>query len=173
MEQYATAPAGFMTGGRARNVLAQLARFEAPFLDTAGLTSHRDTTLAAARRHLFTFMARTGMAFWVWPKEIWVEVIQTAPGRTHTSGTRFWMLLLAYFFSDMLYIGASTVYGAMAEIIFGHSVVEAEVNKVRMPLVEAGYAADQKEGGRLHWVTALCMLINRHPFVDTFSLSSS
>jgi hypothetical protein len=62
MEQYATAPVGFMTGGRARNVLAQLARFEAPFLDTAGLTPHMDTTLAAARRHLFTFMARTGMA---------------------------------------------------------------------------------------------------------------
>jgi len=169
MEHYATAPAGFMTGGRARNVLAQLARFEAPFLDTAGLTSHMDTTLAAARRHLFTFMARTGMAFWAWPKEIWVEVIQTASGRTHTSGTRFWMLLLAYFFSDMLYIGASTVYGAMAAIIFGHSVVEAEVNKVRTPLVEAGYAADQKEGGRLQWVRALCMLINRHPFVATFS----
>src|SRR2546425_3775697 len=83
MEQYATAPAGFMTGGRARNVLHQLARFEAPFLDTAGLTPHMDTTLAAARRHLFTSMARTGLAFWAWPQEIWVEVIQTAPGRTH------------------------------------------------------------------------------------------
>jgi len=169
MEQSATAPAAFMTGGRARNVLAQLARFEAPFLETAGLTSHMDTTLAAARRHLFTFMARTGTAFWAWPKEIWREVIQTAPGRTHTSGTRFCMLLLAYFFSDMLYIGASTVYGALAEIIFGHSVVEAEVNKVRTPLVEAGYAPDQKAGGRLQWVTALCMLINRHPVVETVS----
>ncbi len=169
MEQYATAPAGFMTGGRARNVLTQLARCEAPFLDTAGLTPHMDTTLAAARRHLFTFMARTGMTFWAWPKEIWVEVIQTAPGRTHTSGTRFWMLLLAYLFCDMLYIGASTVYGAMAEVIFGQSVVEAEVNKVRTPLVEAGYAADQKAGGRLQWITALCMLINRHPVVETFS----
>jgi hypothetical protein len=114
-------------------------------------------------------MARTGLAFWAWPQEIWVEVIQTAPGRTHTSGTRFWMLLLAYLFCDMLYIGASTVYGAMAEVIFGHSVVEAEVNKVRTPLVEAGYAADQKAGGRLQWITALCMLINRHPFVETFS----
>ena len=128
-----------------------------------------DTTIAAARRHLFTFMARTGVAFWAWPKATWVEVIQAAPGRTHTSGTRFWMLFLAYFFGDMLYIGASTVYGAMAEIIFGRSVVEAEVNKVRMPLVVAGYAADQKAGGRLQWVTALCMLINRSPFVETFS----
>jgi len=169
MEQYATAPAGFMTGGRARNVLHQLARFEAPFLDTAGLTPHMDTTLAAARRHLFTSMARTGLAFWAWPQEIWVEVIQTAPGRTQTSGTRFWMLLLAYLFCDMLYIGASTVYGAMAEVIFGQSVVETEVNTVRTPLVEAGYAADQKQGGRLQWVTCFCMLINRNPLVETFS----
>ncbi len=169
MESYASAPAGFMTGGRARNVLAQLTRFEAPFLATANLTPHMDTTLAAARRHLFTFMVRTGLAFWAWPKAVWVEVIESAPGRKHTSGTRFWMLLLAYFFGDMLYIGASTVYGAMAAIVFGPSVVEAEMNKVRIPLVTAGYAADQQEGGRLHWVTALCMLLNRHPSVATFS----
>jgi integrase len=43
------------------------------------------------------------------------------------------------------------------------------VNKVRAPLVEAGYAADQKEGGRLQWVTALCMLVNRHPSIEAFS----
>src|SRR5258708_15406381 len=66
-------------------------------------------------------------------------------------------------------MGGADVDGAMAEMIVGHRVVEAEVNKVRTPLVEAGYAADQKEGGRLQWVTALCMLINRHPFVETFS----
>src|SRR6266568_1543994 len=61
---------------------------------------------------------------WAWPKEIWIEVIQTALGRTHTSGTRFWMLLLAYLFCDMFYTAAATVYGAMAEVIFGRSVVE-------------------------------------------------
>ena len=70
------------------------------------------------------------------------------------------MLLLSYLFCDVLYIGASTVYGTIAELIFGKSVVATEVNKVRTPLVEAGYAADQKEGGRLQWVTALCMLVN-------------
>ena len=110
-----------------------------------------------------------GWLDFAWPQESWVEVIQTAPGRTHTSGTRFWMLLLAYLFCDMLYIGASTVYGAMAEVIFGQSVVETQVNTVRTPLVEAGYAADQKQGGRLQWVTCLCMLINHHPLVETFS----
>jgi hypothetical protein len=63
MEQYATAPPGYMTAGRARNVLRQLGRFEVPFLDTVSLTPHMDTTLAAARRHLFSAMTRTGLAF--------------------------------------------------------------------------------------------------------------
>src|SRR5207245_6952080 len=79
------------------------------------------------------------------------------------------MLLLAYLFCDVLYIGASTVYGTIAELIFGKSVVATEVNKVRTPLVEAGYAADQKEGGRLQWLTALCMLVNRNPSLEAFS----
>jgi len=169
MEQYVTAPAKFMTGGRARNLLHQLARFETPFLDTVRLTPHMDTTLAAARRYLFTSMLQTGVAFWTWSEETWVEVIKAAPGAKHTSGTRFWMLLLAYFFCDVLYIGSSTVYGAMAEVVFGQKVVETEVDKVRTPLVEAGYAADQKEGGRLQWIAALCMLMNRNPFVESFS----
>ena len=85
MEQYATAIAGFMTGGRARNVLNQLARFDTPFLDTVRLAPHTDTAVAAGRRYLFRYMAQTGLAFWAWPKAIWVEVIEAAPGRTHAS----------------------------------------------------------------------------------------
>ena len=169
MQQYATAPASFMTGGRARNVLHRLERFEAPFLDIVRLTSPMDTTVTAARRYLFSWMVEKEQAFWAWPQDVWVEVIQHAPGVKHTSGTRFWMLLLSYLFCDVLYIGASTVYGTIAELIFGKSVVATEVNKVRTPLVEAGYAADQKEGGRLQWVTALCMLVNRHPSIEAFS----
>ncbi len=79
------------------------------------------------------------------------------------------MLLLAYLFCDVLYVGAFTAYGAMAEVIFGQSMVATEVDKVRTPLVEAGYAADQKEGGRLQWLTTLCMLVNRNPSIEAFS----
>ena len=60
-------------------------------------------------------------------------------------------------------------YGAMAEVIFGQSRVATEVDKVRTPLVEAGYAADQKEGGRLQWLTTVCMLVNRNPSIEAFS----
>lgn len=169
MEQYATARTGFMTGGRARNVLNQLARFDTPFLDTVRLRPHTDTAVAAGRRHLFGYMAQTGLAFWAWPKAVWVEAIEAASGRTHASGTRFWMLLLAYLFCDVLYVGTSTVYWPMAETIFGRTLAEAEVSKVRSHLVAAGYAGDQRAGGKLRWVTALCMLVNRNPCVETFS----
>ena len=169
MEQYATAPATFMTGGRARNVLHRLARFETPFLEVVGLSAHMDTTLTAGRRYLFTWMVQKGLAFWSWPKEVWVEVIQAAPGAKHASGTRFWMLLLAYLFGDVLYIGTATVYWPMAATIFGQALAETEVNKVRAQLLAAGYAGDQRKEGRLRWITALCMLVNRNPLVETFS----
>src|SRR5579859_2800548 len=58
MQQYATAPASFMTGGRARNLLHRLQRFEAPFMDVVRLTSPIDTTVTAARRYLFTWMVQ-------------------------------------------------------------------------------------------------------------------
>src|SRR5581483_3290528 len=143
MEQYAASPASFMTGGRARNVLHTLKRFETPFMDIVQLTSPMDTTVTAARRYLFTWMARTEYAFWAWPKEIWVEVIQNAPGKNHPSGTRFWMLLSAYLFCDMLYVGPSTAYWPMAEAVFGRGFAQGEVNKLRAQLLAAGYTGDQ------------------------------
>jgi integrase len=169
MQQYATAPASFMTGGRARKVLHRLERFEAPFMDIVHLTSPMDTTVTAARRYLFAWMVRTERVFWTWPKEIWVEAIQHAPGAKHASGTRFWMLLLAYLFCDMLYVGTATAYWPMAETIFGRELAEAEVNKVRTQLLAIGYAGDQRKEGRLRWITAFCMLVNRNPLVETFS----
>jgi hypothetical protein len=45
---------------------------------------------------------------------------------------------LAYLFCDVLYVGAFSAYGARAEVIFGQSVVAAEVDKVPIPLLEAG-----------------------------------
>jgi len=169
MQQYAAAPASFMTGGRARNVLHRLERFEAPFMDIVRLTSPMDTTVTAARRYLFTWMVQTEYAFWAWPKEVWVEAIQNAPGAKHASGTRFWMLLLAYLFCDILYVGAATAYWPMAETIFGRELAEAEVNKIRTQLTSIGYAGDQRKEGRLRWITAFCMLVNRNPLVETFS----
>jgi hypothetical protein len=69
MEQYATAPAEFRTGGRARNVLHQLTRFDTPFMDIVKLTSPMDTTVVAARRHLFSYSDK---AWWRlrWTKSV-------------------------------------------------------------------------------------------------------
>ena len=129
MEQYVTSPTTYMTGSRARNVLHKLERFNRPFLDTVNLTPHNRQTVAAGRRHLFAHMARTGIAFWAWSKPVWIEVIEAAPVVTKSSGTRFWMINLAYLFCDFLYVGASTTYGLMASTLFGSSVVESEGRK--------------------------------------------
>ena len=169
MQQYATAPASFMTGGRARNLLHRLQRFETPFMDVVGLTSPMDTTVTAARRYLFTWMVRTECAFWAWPQAIWVEVIESALGKGHPSGTRFWMLLSAYLFCNILYVGPSTAYWSMAETTFGRDLAYHEVNKLRTQLLAIGYAGDQIKEGRIRWITALCMLVNRNPLIETFS----
>jgi hypothetical protein len=159
-------PATYMTGSRARNVLHKLERFNRPFLDTVKLTPHNRQTVTAGRRHLFTHMVRTGTAFWAWSKQVWIEVIEAAPVGTKSSGTRFWMINLAYLFCDFLYVGASTTYGLMASTLFGSALVEAEIEKLRAPVADIGYW-----GGwdRFHWLCALCMLINRHPSSERFS----
>jgi integrase len=166
MEQYVTSPATYMTGSRARNVLHKLERFNRPFLDTVKLTPHNRQTVTTGRRHLFTHMVRTGTAFWTWSKRVWIEVIEAAPVGTKSSGTRFWMINLAYLFCNFLYVGASTTYGLMASTLFGSSLVEAEIEKLRAPVADIGYW-----GGwdRFQWLCALCMLINRHPSSEKFS----
>ena len=50
MELYVTAPPGFMTGGRARNVLHQLSRFEVPFFDVSHASSSSGNHSAAVAR---------------------------------------------------------------------------------------------------------------------------
>jgi len=117
-------------------------------------------------------MIQTGLAFWAWPKEIWIEVIQTTPKKVQPQGVRLWMTLLAYFFGGFLYVGASTSYGFIADIIFGKTRMDAEVGKLYAPLRSIGY--DKEFGGyhRFRWTTAFALLINRHPAPEALSAST-
>jgi len=169
MEEYVTAPVTSMTGLRAKNLCDKLARFDKPFLDTVRLNAEFGRSIATGRRHIFTYMAHTGLAFWAWSNETWIEVIQTAPVAKHATGTRFWMINLAYLFCDFLYVGASTTYGLMADTIFGKTVVDAEVNKLHAPLVALGYSKDSRDKKRFRWLCGLAMLANRSPFVESLS----
>ena len=171
MEQYVSAAGKAMTGGRAKRIFDQLARFEQPYVDTVRLIAHT-RNLSIGRRHLFTFMIQTELAFWAWPKEIWIEVIQTTPKKAQPQGVRLWMTLLAYFFGGFLYVGASTSYGFIADIIFGKTRMDAEVGKLYAPLRSIGY--DKEFGGyhRFRWTTAFALLINRHPAPEALSAST-
>jgi hypothetical protein len=169
MEYYVNA-VGALSGLRAKNVVDQLARFEQPYADTVRLISHSRNS-SIGRRHLFAAMVRTGKAFWAWPKETWVEVIQTAPREVQAQGVRLWMTLLAYLFCDFLYVGASTAYGFMADIIFGKERVNAEVDKLYAPLMAIGYDKERGEYHRFRWVCSFALLANRHPAAEALSAS--
>ena len=170
MKQYLKA-AGTLTGLHAKRFIDQLARFEQPYVDTVRLISNAKD-ISRGRRHLFTYMVRTELAFWAWPKETWVEVIQTAPRQARPQGVRLWMLLLAYLFGDCLYVGSSTPYGLMAEIIFGKAKMEAEVEKLYAPLIAMGYTKERSEYQRFRWLCAFAFLINRHPEASELTAST-
>src|SRR5258708_40074184 len=161
---------GKLSGLHAKHFIDQLARFEQPYVDTVRLISNaKDISLG--RRHLFTYMVRTGLAFWAWPKETWVEVIQTAPRKARPQGVRFWMLLLAYLFGNFLYVGALTSYVLMADSIFGRDRMDVEVNKLYAPLVGIGYDQKLSENHRFRWLCSFTLLVKRHPVHELRSTS--
>src|SRR5260370_3908188 len=171
MKQYVSAAGKTMTGGRAKRIFDQLARFEQPYVDTVRLISQAKG-ICIGRRHLYTFMIRTGLAFWAWSKETWVEVIQTVPKKHEPQGVRLWMMLLAYLFSNVLYVGASTAYGFMANSIFGKAEVDAEVEKLCEPLIGVGYEQGRAGHQQFRWLCALAFLVNRHPEASELSAST-
>ncbi len=171
MEQYVSAAGRTMTGVRAKRLIDRLARFEQPYVETVRLISQAKG-ICLGRRHLFTYMVRTGLAFWAWPKETWVEVIQTVPKKEEPQGVRLWMMLLAYLCSNFLYVGASTPYGFMANIIFGKARVDAEVEKLCAPLIGIGYEQGRAGHQQFRWLCALALLVNRHPAAEELSASA-
>ncbi len=166
MQKYATAPEGTMSGGRVKNLTDQLTRFEIPYRETMKLIPHTTQQLAVNRRHLFSCMSTTSTAFWAWPQETWVEFIQTAPEKQGPSGRRFLLVLLAYLFCDFLYIGPTTPYAPLANIIFGKAVIDAEIEKVHAPLVAAGFETGYQSR---RWLFSLVLLVNRQPRVEAVS----
>ena len=171
MEQYVSAAGRTMTGVRAKRIINRLARFEQPYVDTVRLISQAKG-ICVGRRHLFTYMARTGLAFWAWPKETWVEVIRTIPKKQEPQGVRLWMMLLAYLFGNVLYVGASTAYGFMANIIFGKARVDEEVDKLCAPLIGIGYEQGRAGHKQFRWLCALALLVNRQPLASELSAST-
>lgn len=169
MNEYILAPGRSMSGIRAKRLLDQLARFDKLYLDTVKLSIHCTAAVSVGRRHLFQWMIQTEKAFWAWPHETWIEVIHAAPIRKQATGTRFWMLNLAYLVCDFLYVGASTTYGQMADAIFGLATVDAEVDKLHTQLITLGYSSNGREKKRLRWLCALVLLANRSPHVEMLS----
>jgi integrase len=168
MDRYVTTPIGALSRN-STSLLAQLQRFDRPFLETVRLTNHTNQKVTPARRLLFQHMMQTGLAFWAWPKDVWIEVIETYPSGHTAGGIRFWMLNLAYLFGGFLHVAASTNYNLMADAIFGKDLVDAQVKTLYAPLLQAGYSTEKSSHYRFRWMTALTLLVNRHPSAQALS----
>jgi len=168
MNRYVTTPSGTLSN-ISTSLLAPLKRFDQPFLDTVRLTSHTRQKVTPARRLLFEHMMQTGRAFWAWPKDIWIEVIETYPPGHTAGGIRFWMLNLAYLFGGFLHVAASSNYNLMANAIFGKKLIDAQVDLLFEPLLQAGYSTEKAGHYRFRWMTALAFLVNRHPMASALS----
>jgi len=161
-----------MSGLGTKRLLEQLARVEAPFLDTVRLTVTRKDQIATARRHLFRAMVERQCTFWGWSHEEWIAVIEAAPSGRHAAGTRFWLLNLAYLLCDLLYIGAATTYGLMADAIFGKALVDEQAALAHAPLVAAGFSTEYTEWRHFRWVCAFALLVNRSPYIHALTAAS-
>jgi hypothetical protein len=168
MDRYVTTPIGALSR-ISMGLLAQLKRFDRPFLETVRLTNHTNQKVTPARRLLFQRMIQTDLAFWAWPKDVWIEVIETYPSGHTAGGIRFWMLNLAYLFGGFLHVAASTNYNLMADAIFGKDLVDAQVETLYAPLRESGYSTEKSSRYRFRWMTALTLLVNRHPTASALS----
>jgi integrase len=170
MEQYlAFAPTKSM-GSHVKPILAELQRFERPYWDTVRLSADTRENLAASRRFLFRAMLQTRKSFWAWPKETWVQVIQSVPKKERsTFGVSFRLANLAYVFCDFLYVGDSTFYARMADAFFGKTVVDAEVEKLSIARAELGFTTDPIEKQHFRWFCSLVMLVNRCPYIEAIS----
>jgi hypothetical protein len=171
MNTYLTTPAGTLSN-ISTSLLAPLQRFDQPFLDTVRLTNHTRQGISPARRLLFEHMLQVNRAFWAWPQEVWIEVVEAYPSGHTGGGIRFWMLNLAYLFGGFLHVAASSNYNLMVNAIFGKKLIDAQVDLLFEPLLQAGYSTEKAGHYRFRWMTALAFLVNRHPLAAALSASA-
>lgn len=165
MQKCIAAP-GEEIGEQMQKLLDALARFEVPFKDAMQLLPHSAKQLVTCRHALFSAMIQTGTAFWAWEDQKWAELIQAAPATMKPEGTKFTFLSLAYLFCDFLYVGPQIPYTALANVLFGKEVLDAEMEKIHAPLAAAGYHTDYWQRRHLY---SFVFLVNRCPYVEALS----
>jgi len=169
MDYYATS-VGDGINEHAAVTLAKLQRLDKPFRDALRLHTKSERSIASSRRHLFRYMIQTRQPFWSWSNETWRNVIQTTEDGTRSKrGMRFCMRMLAYLFSDFLYVDAATPSLEMAHTIFGKEKMREEADKIYAPLIALGYSDQQHVKRRFRRMCALVMLVNRSPYAEALS----
>jgi integrase len=171
--------------------LAELERITKPLLDVIKLFHQRRPKSLVARKHfldhLLGHVLHTNTVYWGWSSSRWETVIQTIPTRPkdvaqrrtpgHTSSTSPNLLLTylaAYLLTHRLPLTNEKPLRvlAFAQIVFGPSLVQAALDRVKGPWLATGYSERGRNLEDLIHVMLLALLVNQHPDLSALTASA-
>ena len=187
-ERDALATLGPATGAQhatlqARHARQVLARFARPLSDVASLHSQNPVQ---ARRWILPMMYRemhrVQMSFWDWPATVWCALIGTdlerfaaTQGGTKTTESRAAIRTAAYLFgevTDLRSVGMGGDATPMARALFGATLIDSQVQRVRDILSQDGDSAGRAASDKLRGTLCLLFLLNRSPYLECMTVDT-
>jgi hypothetical protein len=170
--------------------LALLERITKPLLDVIMLFQQRRPKSLVSRKHFIDHLLgqvlQTNTLYWGWSSSMWETVIQTIPTRPkevaqrrepgHTSSASPDLILTqlaAYLLTGRLHLAREKPLRVLAfgEIVFGPSLVQAAIDRVKGPWLATGYSDRGRNQEDLIHVLILALLVNHHPSLEALTAS--
>ena len=170
--------------------LALLERITKPLIDVIKLFQQRRPKSLVSRKHfidhLLGHVLQTNILYWGWSSSMWETVIQTIPTRPkevaqrrepgHTSSASPNLILTqlaAYLLTGLLHLTREKPLRVLAfgEIVFGSSLVQAAIERVKGPWLATGYSQRGRNQEDLIHVMILALLVNHHPSLEALTAS--
>ncbi len=170
--------------------LTLLERITKPLIDVIMLFQQRRPKSLVSRKHfidhLLGHVLQTNILYWGWSSSMWETVIQTIPTRPkevtqrrepgHTSSASPNLILThlaAYLLTGRLYLTREKPLRVLAfgEIVFGPSLVQAAIDRVKGPWLATGYSERGRNQEDLIHVMILALLVNHHPSLEALTAS--
>jgi len=170
--------------------LALLERITKPLLDVIMLFQQRRPKSLVSRKHFIDHLLgqvlQTNTLYWGWSSSMWETVIQTIPTRPkevaqrrepgHTSSASPDLILTqlaAYLLTGRLHLAREKPLRVLAfgEIVFGPSLVQAAIDRVKGPWLATGYSDRGRNQEDLIHVLILALLVNHHPSLEVLTAS--
>ena len=152
--------------GRVRNDLARLTQ---PILDVVAATGTPKQSGDGAMGSLVLEMHRRQTAFWVWPREVWLEILGPTAGSFHirykwtTTHGRHALVTATYLlglFDDFRALGIID-RTALACRIFGRQRIQSQIKRVIDVIRSWGYSRWKAKD--IQWALCSVLLANKSP----------